>query len=67
MAALLGRTLFAALSFLASGWLFHKLDKLGYDAEMKRHNRALEALSKACEKWYEEEVAKKDEIARKRA
>ena len=67
MAAQFGGTLFAALSFSASGWLFHKLDKSGYDAEMKRHNLAMEHLSQAREKWYEEEVAKKDEIARKRA
>ena len=67
MAAQLGGILFAALSFSASGWLFHKLDKSGYDAEMKRHNLAMEHLSKAREKWYEEEVAKKDELARKRA
>ena len=42
------------------------LDKGGYDAEMKRHNLAMEHLSKAREQWYEEEVRKKDEMARKR-
>ena len=34
---------------------------------MKRHNLAIEHLSKAREKWYKEEVHRKDEIARKRA
>ena len=67
MAGQIGGTLFAAIAFSASGWLFHKLDKSGYDKEMHRHNLAMEHLSQAREKWYEEEVAKKDEIARKRA
>ena len=67
MAGQIGGTLFAAIAFSASGWLFHKLDKSGYNEEMKRHNLAMEHLSQAREKWYEEEVAKKDEMARKRA
>ena len=67
MAGQIGGTLFAAIAFSASGWLFHKLDKSGYNTEMKRHNLAMEHLSQAREKWYEEEVAKKDEIAKKRA
>ena len=33
---------------------------------MKRHNLAMEHLSKAREQWYEVEVRRKDEIARKR-
>ena len=67
MAGQIGGTLFAAITFSASGWLFHKLDKFGYNTEMKRHNLAMEHLSQAREKWYEEEVAKKDEMAKKRA
>ena len=67
MAGQIGGTLFAAIAFSASGWLFHKLDKSGYNTEIKRHNLAMEHLSQAREKWYEEEVEKKDAIARKRA
>ena len=42
MAGQIGGTLFAAIAFSASGWLFHKLDKSGYNTEMKRHNLAME-------------------------
>ena len=61
----MGGSLFAALAFSGAGYLFHLLDKGGYDDEMKRHNLAMEHLSKAKEKWYKE-VHRKDEIARKR-
>ena len=33
---------------------------------MKRHNLAIENLTKAREAWYEEEIRKKDEIAKKK-
>ena len=66
MAATIGGSLWAAIAFSGAGWLFHKLDKSGYDTKMKRHNLAMEHLSKAREQWYEEEVRKKDEMARKR-
>ena len=66
MAASMGGSLFAALAFSGTGYLFHLLDKGGYDEEMKRHNLAMEHLSKAREAGYEEEVRKKDEMARKR-
>ena len=66
MAATIGGSLFAAFGFSGAGRLFHKLDKSGYDAEMKQHNLAMEHLSKEREQWYKEEVCKKDEIARKR-
>ena len=56
MAATIGGSLFAAFAFSGAGWLFHKLDKGGYDKEMKRHNLAMEHLSKGREQWYEEEV-----------
>ena len=66
MAGQIGGTLFAAVAFSASGWLFHKLDKSGYSEEMHRHNLAEENLAKAREQFYEEEVRKKDRIAQKR-
>ena len=58
---------FSAIAFSGAGLLFHRLDKGGYEAEIKRHNRALENLSKAREQWYEQEVEKKDRMAQKRA
>ena len=70
MASVLGQmamTTFAGISFSLSGFLMHKLDKSGYEAEMKRHNRALENLSKARGQFYEEEVEKKNRMAQKRA
>ena len=62
----MGGSLFAALAFSGTGYLFHLLDKGGYDEEMKRHNLAMEHLTKAREAWYEEEVRQKDALARKR-
>ena len=70
MAATLGQmgmTMFAGIAFSLSGFVFHKLDKGGYEEEQKRHDRALENLSKAREQFYEEEVKKKDRMAQKRA
>ena len=58
---------FSAIAFSGAGVLFHHLDKSGYEEEIKRHDRALENLSKAREAWYEQEVEKKDRMAQKRA
>ena len=66
MASTIGGSLFAAFAFSASSYLFHFLDKGGYSSEMKRHNLAMENLTKARKAWYEEEIRKKDEIAKKR-
>ena len=66
MAATMGGSLFAAVAFSGAGYLFHLLDKGGYDTEIKRHNLAMEHMSKAREQWYEQEVRRKDETARKR-
>ena len=62
----IGGSLFAAFAFSGASYIFRLLDKGGYSAEMHRHNIAMENLSKAREAWYEEEIRKKDEIARKR-
>ena len=43
--------------------MFHKLDKNGYEAEMKRHDMAMEKLNREKEKWYERTVEKKNKIA----
>ena len=55
--------LFNAIAFAGAGYVFHKLDKSGYEKEMKRHNEAMEKLSKEKEKWYEKTVEKKNKIA----
>ena len=65
MAAIAGsvfQTTFAAISFAGAGYLFKIFDKNGYAAEMKRHNKALENLAVAKEKFYENEVKQHDEI-----
>ena len=67
VAGQLAMTTFAGLVFSASGMLFHRLDKSGYVEEVKRHDKALENLSKAREAWYEQEVEKKDRMAQRRA
>ena len=66
MAGTVGSSLFAALAFSGAGYLFHLLDKNGYSEEIKRHNKAMEDLTLAREKWYEAEVRRKDEVNRKR-
>ena len=40
------QTTFAAISFAGIGYLFKVFDKNGYEAELKRHNRALQDLAK---------------------
>ena len=66
MASSIGSSLFSALAFSGAGYLFHLLDKDGYSSKIKRHNKAMEDLMRAREKWYEEEIRRKDEINRKR-
>jgi hypothetical protein len=53
--------LFNAVAFAGAGFLFSKLNHSGYEDEMKRHNKALEKLAKAKEKWYESQVEKKEQ------
>ena len=65
MASLIGgflQTTFAAVSFAGAGYLFKALDKNGYEAEMERHNKALEDLAKAKETFYQNEVKQHDMI-----
>ena len=60
MAGSFVQTTFAAISFAGAGYLFKMIDKGGYEKEMRRHNLALEKLSEDKEKFYEEEVRKRD-------
>ena len=63
MASVVAGGLFNAVAFAGAGYVFHKLDKKGYEDEMKRHNLAMEQLTAAKEKWYEKTVEKKNKIA----
>ena len=54
--------LFNTIAFTGAGYVFHKLDKNGYEKEMERHNKAMEEF-KEKEKWYERTVEKKNKIA----
>ena len=54
--------MFNALAFAGAGFLFKSLDKNGYEDEMKRHNLAMEKLTLAKKKWYEEQVENKNKI-----
>ncbi len=49
-----GQSIFAALSFTSTGYLFKIFDKNGYEKEMKRHNLVTEALVEVKEKFYKE-------------
>ena len=52
--------IFNAIAFSATGFLFSKLNHPGYEAEMKRHNKALELLAKSKEDFYEQQVKRKN-------
>ena len=59
--SLLQRTV-AAVSSAGAGCLFKAFDKNGYEAEIKRRNKALEELAKAKEAFYQNEVKELDRI-----
>ena len=63
MAGVVAGGLFNAIAFAGAGYVFHKLDKNGYEKEMKRHDEATEKLNAEKEKWYEKTVEKKNKIA----
>ena len=66
MASMVVGGLFNAFAFAGAGFLFSKLNHRGYQDEIKRHNLAMEQLSAAKQKWYEKEVARKNDIELKR-
>ena len=47
MASVVAGGLCNAVAFAGAGYVFHKLDKKGYEDEMKRHNLAMEQLRAA--------------------
>ena len=56
------QNVFAGLAFAGSGYLFKMVDKINYEVEIKRHNKALEDLAKAKEAFYENGVKQRDKI-----
>ena len=63
MAGVVAGGLFNAIAFAGAGYVFHKLDRNGYEKEMRRHNEAMELLAKEKEAWYEKTVEKKNKVA----
>ena len=63
MAGVVAGGLFNAIAFAGAGYVFHKLDKTGYEKEMKRHDEAMEKLTRDREAWYEKTVEKKNKVA----
>ena len=63
MASVVAGGLSNAIAFAGAGYVFHKLDKNGYEKEMERHNKVMEEFNKEKEKWYERTVEKKNKIA----
>ena len=63
MASVVAGGLFNAIAFAGAGYVFHKLDKSGYEKEMKRHNETMEKLSEGKKKWCKRTVEKKNKIA----
>ena len=61
MASVVAGGLFNAVAFAGAGYVFHKLDKKGYEDEMKRHNLAMEQLKAAQDEWYKKNVEKKEQ------
>ena len=63
MTSVVAGGLFNAVAFAGAGYVFHKLDKKGYEDEMKRHNLAMERLKAAQDEWYKKSVEKKNKVA----
>ena len=58
--------LFNAVAFAGAGFLFSKLNHSGYEKEIKRHNLALEKLTRDKEKWYEKQMERKEYLEKLR-
>lgn len=66
MASTMFSALVNAISFVGTNYVFHILDKNGAEEELKLQNLAVEQLAKAKELWSENEIKRKDEIAKYR-
>ena len=70
MTSLVAGGLFNAVAFAGAGYLFQKLNKNGYEKEIKRHNLAMEKLTEARQKWNQNEIEtekKKKELRQERS
>ena len=54
--------LFNAVAFAGAGFLFSKLNHTGYEKEIKRHNEAMEKLTKDKEKLMEKQMERKTKL-----
>ena len=54
--------LFNAVAFAGAGFLFSKLNHTGYEKEIKRHNEAMEKLSRDKEIWMEKQMERKTKL-----
>ena len=54
--------LFNAVAFAGAGFLFSKINHTGYEKEVRRHNEAMEKLTRDKEKWYENQMKRKQKM-----
>ena len=64
MAQLVGSSVAQAIRFVGAQWLFFQFDHKGYTEEMKRHNKALEMLTDARNKFFEEAQLRKEKLVK---
>ena len=57
--SVIGNSIISAAAFSIGGWLMSKIDKPNYLAETRRHNEAIEELTKARERFLEQETAQR--------
>ncbi len=48
--------LFNAFAFAGAGYLFKMINSDGYSDEIRRHNLAMEQLTRAQQKWNQKEI-----------
>ena len=56
MASTVAGGLFNAFAFAGAGYLFKMINSDGYSEEIKRHNLAMEQLTRAQQKWNQKEI-----------
>ena len=60
--SVIGNSIISAAAFSIGGWLMSSIDKPNYLAETRRHNEAIERLTREREKFLEAETARKDHL-----
>ncbi len=56
MASMVAGGLFNAFAFAGAGYLFKIINSDGYSEEIKRHNLAMEQLTRAQQEWNQKEI-----------